>query len=96
MALTKEEFEVFKTHQYCDNPSCGFHGQVGQENIKTHSVGIRTGSAIELSTEVRGGKTASTERWPFLNLEELKNFAKGLRQDYEAVKLAFMLTWNNG
>ena len=38
MALTKEEFEVFKTHQYCDNPSCGFHGQVGQENIKTHSV----------------------------------------------------------
>ena len=30
MALTKEEFEVFKTHQYCDNPSSGFHDQVGQ------------------------------------------------------------------
>ena len=30
------------------------------------------------------------------NLEDLKNFAKGLRQDYEAVKLAFTLTWSNG
>ena len=38
MAPTKEEFEVFKTHQYCDNPSCGFHGQVGQGNIKTYRV----------------------------------------------------------
>ena len=38
MAPTKEEFEAFKTHQYCDHPSCGFHGQVGQGNIKTHRV----------------------------------------------------------
>lgn len=30
------------------------------------------------------------------NLEELKNFVKGLRQDYEAVQLAFTLTWSNG
>ena len=30
------------------------------------------------------------------NLEELKNFARGLRQDYEAVKLAFTLPWSNG
>ena len=31
-----------------------------------------------------------------LTLEELKNFAKGLPQDYKAVKLAFTLTWSNG
>ena len=30
------------------------------------------------------------------NLEELKNFTRGLRQDYEAVKLAFTLPWSNG
>lgn len=38
MALTKEEFEGFKSHQYCDNPACRFYGKVGEGNIKTHSV----------------------------------------------------------
>ena len=35
--LPKEEFELLKTHQYCDNPSCGCYNQVGLNNIKINS-----------------------------------------------------------
>ena len=39
------------------------------ERLPTRSrFGIRTGIAIELSTEVRGGKTASTGRWTLLKI----------------------------
>jgi len=37
MPLTKEEFELMKSHQYCDNKECAKYGLVGQGNIKTHS-----------------------------------------------------------
>ena len=37
MPLTKEEFEVLQSHQYCDNQTCAKYGLVGQGNIKMHS-----------------------------------------------------------
>ena len=37
MPLTKEEFDVMKAHQFCDNRDCPKYGLVGQGNIKTHS-----------------------------------------------------------
>lgn len=27
------DFNLFKVHQYCDNPACGFHGVVGGNNL---------------------------------------------------------------
>jgi hypothetical protein len=38
MPLTREEFEVLQSHQYCDNPACAMHGLVGKGNIKVHSL----------------------------------------------------------
>ena len=37
MPLTKEEFDILKLHQFCDNASCSKYGLVGQGNIQTHS-----------------------------------------------------------
>lgn len=36
--MTKEEFHLFKSHQYCDNPVCVCYGQVGQWNLKINSL----------------------------------------------------------
>lgn len=35
--MHKEEFEQFKSDQYCDNEDCSHYGQVGSGNIRTHS-----------------------------------------------------------
>ena len=44
MPLTKGEFEVFKSHQYCDNETCAKYGLVGGDgNIKTHSFAVSQG-----------------------------------------------------
>lgn len=40
MSLTKESFNNFKLHQYCDNPSCAYYNKVGMDNIKTHSFAV--------------------------------------------------------
>lgn len=37
MPVSKEEFGLFKAHQYCDNPECSHYNLAGQDNIKTHS-----------------------------------------------------------
>lgn len=36
--MTKEEFEYFFQHQYCDNPKCVHHGQTGAGNLRVHSL----------------------------------------------------------
>jgi len=43
MPLTREEFDVLKSHQYCDNQDCLKYGLVGGGNIKTHSLGREQG-----------------------------------------------------
>jgi transposase-like protein len=35
--LSKEEFELLKTSQYCDNPSCDCYKKVGIANIRINS-----------------------------------------------------------
>ena len=35
--LTAEEFELLKSHQYCDNVSCPQHNKTGLSNIKINS-----------------------------------------------------------
>ncbi|MFN0200556.1 MAG: hypothetical protein ACKVTZ_03505 [Bacteroidia bacterium] len=35
--MQKEEFELFKSQQYCDNENCSHYGQVGAGNLRTHS-----------------------------------------------------------
>jgi hypothetical protein len=40
MPLRKEEFDVMKAHQFCDNRDCPKYGLVGQGNIKTHSFAV--------------------------------------------------------
>ena len=46
------------------------------------------------------GEKANLNRWIKMALESgipsLKNFAKGLQQDYDAVKAAVSLKWSNG
>jgi hypothetical protein len=37
MSLTREEFDLLKKYQYCDNKACSKYGEVGLGNIKTHS-----------------------------------------------------------
>lgn len=36
MPLKKEEFDLMKSHQFCDNKECSKYGLVGEGNIKTH------------------------------------------------------------
>lgn len=38
MPLTKEDFTLLQSHQYCDNSYCSKYGLVGQGNIKVHSL----------------------------------------------------------
>lgn len=35
--LSKEEFDLLKSRQYCDNPSCDCYNKVGENNIKINS-----------------------------------------------------------
>lgn len=35
--LSKEEFDLLKSSQYCDNPSCTCYNKVGIDNIRTNS-----------------------------------------------------------
>jgi hypothetical protein len=35
--MTISDFEIFKSHQFCDNETCTHYGQVGQGNLRTHS-----------------------------------------------------------
>jgi len=35
--LTKEEFDLLKSRQYCDNPTCSCFNQVGVNNIRINS-----------------------------------------------------------
>jgi len=35
--LSKTEFDLLKSSQYCDNPSCSCYNQVGADNIRTNS-----------------------------------------------------------
>ena len=37
MRLNDQDFELFKSHQYCDNKDCVHFQQVGGTNLKTHS-----------------------------------------------------------
>jgi hypothetical protein len=36
--MEKEDFDMFKSQQYCDNVICTHYGQVGQRNLRTHSM----------------------------------------------------------
>lgn len=35
--LSKENFDLLKSRQYCDNPSCSCYNQIGLKNIKINS-----------------------------------------------------------
>lgn len=35
--LSKEEFDLLRTHQYCDNKNCSCYNKVGLSNIKINS-----------------------------------------------------------
>jgi hypothetical protein len=35
--MQKVDFDMFKSHQYCDNVNCSHYGQVGAGNLRTHS-----------------------------------------------------------
>ena len=35
--LSKEEFKLLRSSQYCDNPSCSCYNKVGVDNIRTNS-----------------------------------------------------------
>lgn len=35
--MTKEDFERFRQHQYCDTAGCCYYGQVGAGNLGVHS-----------------------------------------------------------
>lgn len=35
--LSKEEFNLLRTSQYCDNPNCSCYNKVGVDNIRTNS-----------------------------------------------------------
>jgi transposase-like protein len=35
--LSKEEFDLLRLSQYCDNPSCDCYNKVGIDNIRTNS-----------------------------------------------------------
>jgi len=35
--LSTEDFNLLKSHQYCDNPSCTHYNDVGGANLKIHS-----------------------------------------------------------
>jgi hypothetical protein len=45
--MSDKEFNEFKSHQYCDNPSCSCYGQVGLGNI---SIKTRKNGQIYCST----------------------------------------------
>lgn len=38
MSMSRSDFDLFKLHQYCDNPDCTDYGVSGKGNIKTHSL----------------------------------------------------------
>ena len=42
-SLTREEFDVLKSHQDCDNKYCHKYGLVQEGNIKTHSLSTEQG-----------------------------------------------------
>lgn len=37
MKLSTPDFELFKSHQFCDNPECSCYQKTGAGNIKIHS-----------------------------------------------------------
>lgn len=37
MPLSNEDFNLLKSHQYCDNPSCSHYQIVGSDNLKIYS-----------------------------------------------------------
>ena len=37
MSLSKEEFDLLKSRQFCDNPECSCYNQVGVDNIRINS-----------------------------------------------------------
>ena len=37
MSLSKSDFELFKSDQFCDNPDCSGYQKTNAGNIKIHS-----------------------------------------------------------
>jgi hypothetical protein len=56
--MEKLDFAYFKSHQYCDNPSCSHYGLVGHNNLRIHSTKsgqIRCNKCVSKPFSVRKG-----------------------------------------
>jgi hypothetical protein len=63
--MTREEFEYFRLHQYCDNPDCSYHCQSGVGNLRikdlvkgrVYCVGCKVAFSVRKGTMFFGLRT---------------------------------------
>ena len=98
MPLTKEEFDVMKAHQFCDNRDCPKYGLVGQGNIKTHSFAsgqvLCSGmgqNAICRQEDVTGDSVRS---WIILASKQVSAFTEYMQRDMHLEQVQIDEFWS--